>query len=353
MKAVILCAGEGARMRPLTYSQPKHLIPIANKPVIEWILGTILSAGISDAAIVVSPSTESAFREALGDGGRFGVDLSYIVQDEPKGLAHAVACEEGYGAGGPFLLYLGDNLFEVGVRELVEVFQSGACSAAISLVGVEDPRRFGVARLEGGRIVQLVEKPQHPPSNLAVAGAYVFDAHIFEAIGSIRPSERGELEITDAIQVLIDSRLPVFPHEVEGWWKDVGRPRDMLIANELLVEQLEPSIVGSIDGDSSLEGKVAIGPETAIERSTIVGPTVIGAGARVRDAYIGPNVSLGDGCIVEACCVEHSILMGGACVRSVERVGWSILGREAEVRRDSSSAHVTLLMGDRCIVELR
>jgi glucose-1-phosphate thymidylyltransferase len=337
----------------LTYSQPKHLIPIANRPVIEWILATIHSAGISDAAIVVSPSTESAFRAALGDGGRFGVDLSYIVQDEPKGLAHAVVCSEGCVAGEPFLLYLGDNLFEAGVRGLVEVFESEDCSAAISLVGVEDPRRFGVARVEAGRIVHLVEKPERPPSNLAVAGAYVFDAHIFEAIGGIRPSARGELEITDAIQALIDDRLNVFPHEVEGWWKDVGRPRDMLIANELLVEQLEPSITGSVDGDTVLEGKVTIGPETVIERSTITGPVVIGEGARLRHATIGPNVSLGDGCILEDCCVEHSILMDGASVRGVGRIGWSILGREAEVTKDDSSAHVTLLMGDRCIAQLR
>jgi len=353
MKAVILCAGEGTRMRPLTDSQPKHLIPIANRPVIEWIFDTILSSGISDVAIVVSPGTESVFRGALGDGRRFGVDLTYIVQNEPKGLAHAVACAEGYAAGEPFLLYLGDNLFELGVRGLVEVFHGEDCSAAISLVRVEDPRRFGVARLEEGRVTQLVEKPERPPSNLAVAGAYVFDAHIFEAIGSIRPSARGELEITDAIQALIDDRLPVLPHEVEGWWKDVGRPRDMLIANELLVEQLKPSIIGSVDGDSVLEGKVTIGPETVIERSTIVGPAVIGTGTRVQDATVGPNVSLGDGCVVEGCSIEHGILMDGASVRGVERVGWSILGREAEVRTDTTSAHVMLLMGDRCIAQLR
>lgn len=352
MKAVVLCAGEGTRMRPLTHFQPKHLIPVGNKPVVEWVLAAISSAMISTAVVVVSPSTELAFREALGDGAGFGIELSYIVQKEPRGLAHAVACAEGYVAKEPFLLYLGDNLFEMGIRELVDAFRNGNCSAAISLVQVEDPRRFGVACLEAGRIVRLVEKPEHPPSDMAVAGAYVFDSRIFDAIRRIRPSARGELEITDAIQVLIDDRLLVLPHRVEGWWKDVGRPRDLLIANQLLAEQLERSIGGRIDASSAVEGKVVIGAETVVERSTIVGPAVIGAGVRIRNAAIGPNVSLGDGCVVEDCSVENSILMDRAHVSGVARVGNSILGRDAVLSKTSSGSHVVLLVGDHCIAQL-
>ena len=353
MKAVILCAGEGTRMRPLTYSRPKHLLPIANRPVIEWILAALASAGITDIAVVVSPTTRAAFQAALGDGAEFGLRLSYIVQDEPKGLAHAVACAEGYAGGEPFLLYLGDNLFGVGVGGLLEVFQRGSCDTTISLVHVEDPRRFGVARLEDGRIVQLVEKPEHPPSDLAVAGAYVFAPSIFDAIRRIEPSARDELEITDAIQRLVDDGRSVLPHAVEGWWKDVGRPRDMIIANALLVAQLEPSVEGRIDGSSEVRGHVAIGPDATVGASTIEGPAVIGAGAQVRNAVIGPNVAVGDGCILEDCRIEHSILMDGASVRRLEHVGWSILGRDTEVTKGSSGSQATLLLGDDSSLQLK
>ena len=346
VKAVVLCAGEGTRMRPFSYSQPKHLLPIANRPVIEWILETISLAGISEIAVVVSPSTESAFREALGDGRSLGVSLSYVVQETARGLAHAVACAESYVSGEAFLLYLGDNLFERGVQGLVDVFEEDRCSAAISLVSVEDPRRFGVASVEDGKIAQLVEKPEHPPSNLAIAGGYVFGPVIFDAIRQIKPSARGELEITDAIQKLISDGRRVVPHEVGGWWKDVGQPRDMITANELLVALREPSVEGRIDGGSVIEGHVEVSRDAMIEASTIRGPAVIGSGTEVRNAVVGPNVSVGDGCVIEDCRIEQSIVMDGATIRGAGNITWSIIGRYTEIAKVAGSSFSGLLLGD-------
>jgi len=353
MKGVVLCAGEGTRMRPLTYSQPKHLVPIANRPVIEWILDTISDAGICDIAVVVSPGTESAFREALGDGQSLGVNLSYVVQEQAKGLAHAVSCAERFVAGEPFLLYLGDNLFERGVCQLVDVYTERSCAAAISLAQVEDPRRFGVACLEAGRITRLIEKPENPPSDLAVAGAYIFEASIFDCIRRIQPSARGELEITDAIQLLVENKQrAVLPHRVDGWWEDVGRPHDMLIANELLLRYLGKSVAKESEKSSGSAETVVIDPNAEVERSTILGPVVLGSGARVEDAIVGPNVSLGESCLVQGSRIENSILMEGAQVCGIEHVGWSILGRGAELRTGNGGQPVSVLVGDQCVVHL-
>jgi len=354
MKGVVLCAGEGTRMRPLTYSQPKHLVPIANRPVIEWILDTISSAGISDIAVVVSPGTESAFREALGDGQSLGVNLSYVVQEQAKGLAHAVHCAERFVAGEPFLLYLGDNLFERGVGGLIDVYTERDCAAAISLAQVEDPRRFGVACLEAGRITRLIEKPENPPSDLAVAGAYIFEASIFDCIRRIQPSARGELEITDAIQLLVkDGKRAVLPHRVEGWWEDVGRPHDMLLANELLLRRLTASLRNESKGPSGSEGTVLIDPSAKVERSKIIGPGVLGSGTRVKDAVIGPNVAVGKKCVLEDCRVEHSILMDGASVRGLEYVGFSILGYRAAVTKAIGGSGTALLLGNDSSVRIQ
>ncbi|MCX6096839.1 MAG: glucose-1-phosphate thymidylyltransferase, partial [Candidatus Bipolaricaulota bacterium] len=293
MKAVVLCGGEGTRMRPLSYSQPKHLIPIANRPVIERILATIAAAGITEIGIVVSPSTQEAFEAHLGEGERFGLHLDYIVQHEPKGLAHAVKCAEPFIGKDAFLLYLGDNLVQHGVEPIVERFMAGDSQAAISLVSVEDPCRFGVARVERGRIVKLVEKPTDPPSNLAIAGIYVFSSVIFSAIERIVPSTRGELEITDAIQRLIDDGGRVIPHTITGWWKDVGRPDDMIEANRLLLDQLEPQVDGAVDGSSEIVGTVEIGRGARVTKSKLFGPAILGENVVLENAVVGPYVSFG------------------------------------------------------------
>lgn len=222
MKAIILCAGEGTRLRPLTWTTAKPLLPIANTPVIEHILTTIREARIQDVGIVVSPAMENQFKQHLKDGSRCGLKLSYITQRQPKGLAHAVQCAEEFVGEEPFMVYLGDNLLEGGVKRLVEKFKSESPNATICLVKVKDPRRFEVAIMEQGKVKGLVEKPKDPPSNLAVIGAYIFDSHIFEAIHKIEPSFRGELEITDAIQKLIEEGLRVTAYKVKGWWRDVG-----------------------------------------------------------------------------------------------------------------------------------
>lgn len=346
MKAVILCAGEGTRMRPFTYSQPKHLLPVANRPIIQWIFDAIHSVGISETGLVVSPTTRGTFQQILGDGSQFGMKLTYIVQDKPKGLAHAVSCAERFVDGSPFLLYLGDNLFEHGVGALVQKFRTGDCSAAIALIEVHDPGRFGVARVEAGEIQELVEKPENPPSNLAIAGAYVFDSGIFDAIGRINPSKRGELEITDAIQRLIDDNHTVLPHTIQGWWKDVGQPRDMIIANELMVGRLEPTTAPPANASFSIEGTVVIEAQTHIERSHLIGPVIIGKGAKICDATIGPNVVIGSDCTVSDSCIRNSLIFEGAEVRGVQQMEWSIIGRAAHLTQPTGQQSSSFLVGD-------
>lgn len=352
MKAVILCGGEGTRMRPLTYSLAKHLIPIANRPVIELILETIKDAGISETGIVVSPSTKEAFKAHLEDGPRYGVQLAYIVQQEPKGLAHAVQCAKAFVGDEPFLLYLGDNLLENGVKDLVSAFRDADCQAAISLARVVDPRHFGVARLEGGAIKELLEKPKDPPSNLAIVGTYVFDSHIFAAIGKIKPSQRGELEITDAIQQLIDDGYRVIPHRTTGWWKDVGKPDDMIEANRLLLENLTPMVEGMIDAKSQIEGKVAVGKGAQVRSSRLVGPVLMGKGTVIENSVLGPHVSIGDGATIKNSKIENSIVLEGAAIESMEGIDHSLIGRYAGVKRASGLSGYCLLLGDRCQVHL-
>jgi len=352
LKAVILCAGEGTRMRPFTYSQPKHLLPVANRPIIEWIFDTIHAVGISEAGLVVSPNTKDTFQKMLGEGSQFGMKLTYIVQEEPKGLAHAVSCAERFIDSSSFLLYLGDNLFEHGIGELIQTFQTGDCGAAIALIEVDDPRRFGVARVESGEIQELIEKPNSPPGNLAIAGAYVFDSNIFDAIGRISPSKRGELEITDAIQQLIDDNRTVLPHTIRGWWKDVGQPRDMIIASELLIRRLKPSSSQLIDDSSSIEGIAIIEPETRIQRSQLIGPVVIGKGAEIRNATIGPNVAIGSNCTVSESGIRNSLMFEGAAVQGVKQMEWSILGRSACINKMDHQLNCTFFMSDHSAAEI-
>src|SRR3954467_15410729 len=289
MKGLILSGGRGTRLRPITYTSAKQLVPVANKPVLFYGLEAMAGAGIREVGIIIAPETGDEIRAAAGDGERFGVRITYIVQDEPAGLAHAVLTAEPFLGADPFVMYLGDNLLQGGIEDLVNAFRSNQPEALILLTPVPDPQNYGVAELDGnGGVTRLVEKPLEPASDLALVGVYMFTPRIHEAAKAIKPSARGELEITDAIQWLVDGEHAVESHIVRGWWKDTGRLDDMLEANRLILETIERRVDGAELDDVTIEGRVVVEPGARLERSTVRGPAVIGAGAVIRDAYIGP-----------------------------------------------------------------
>ncbi len=345
-KAVILCGGEGMRLRPFSFSTPKHLMPVANRPVIAWIFDTIVKAGIEDVAVVVSPLNEYAFRKELGERIEHDIRLSFVVQEHPKGLAHAAACAREFVAGDPFLLYLGDNLFEFGVGDMIHRFESGEHAATIALNEVPDPHRFGVARLDGETITELIEKPTEPPSSWAVAGAYVFSQMVFQAIEQVTLSRRGELEITDAIQLLIEEQGNVNAHFVQGWWKDVGLPRDLILASELLMKKGTPRIDGHVDTSSVLDGFVVVEKGASVRGSTLQGPCIVGSGAQIVSSSIGPNVAIGNACQIEKSQIRMSILMDGVCIEHVNMLCDSIIGRRSRLAPTSTGECYTALVGD-------
>ena len=339
LKGLILSGGKGTRLRPITHTSAKQLVPVANKPVLFYGIEAMAQAGIEEVGIIIAPETGPEIERAAGDGSRFGVRITYIVQDEPLGLAHAVLTAEDFLGAHPFVMYLGDNLLQGGISDLVAAFREHSPDALILLTPVPDPENFGVAELapappgEVGHVVRLVEKPSQPATDLALVGVYMFTPHIHAAARAIEPSPRGELEITDAIQHLVDSGLRVEPHIVRGWWKDTGRLEDMLEANRLILDNL----VGSQEGelvDSQIDGRVAIAPGARLERTTVRGPAIIGAGAQLRDCYIGPYTAIGEGCTVSGAEVEHSILLAGSSVCDLDgRMESSLLGRNVTVRR--------------------
>src|SRR5918911_1094548 len=289
LKGLILSGGKGTRLRPITYTSAKQLVPVANKPVLFYAIEAMAEAGIREVGIIIAPETGGEIREAAGDGERFGVNITYIEQEAPLGLAHAVLTAEPFLQDSPFVMYLGDNLLKGGMEDLVDAFRRNRPEALILLTPVPDPQNYGVAELDGsGSVQRLVEKPPEPASDLALVGAYMFTRRIHEAARAIRPSGRGELEITDAIQWLVDSEPPVESHIVRGGWKDTGRLDDMLEANRLILETVERRVEGEL-ADSQIEGRVVVEPGALLERATVRGPAVIGAGAVVRDAYVGPD----------------------------------------------------------------
>src|SRR5216683_1719690 len=295
MKGLILSGGKGTRMRPLTYTSAKQLIPVANKPVLMYGIEAIVAAGIEDMAIIVSPETGDEIRECIGDGSKFRANITYIEQDAPRGLAHAVLTGEKFLRDSPFVMYLGDNLLQHGITPLVEEYRSLDCNSEILLTKVPNPSQFGVAELSpDGRVVKLTEKPPQPKSDLALVGVYMFDENIFDAAKAIKPSKRGELEITDAIQWLLDHNFIVHPHIVKGWWKDTGKIEDMLEANRTVLDTFDRVVRGEIQGSSSIEGKVVIEEGAQIIDSVVRGPAIIGSGARVEHAYVGPYTSIGN-----------------------------------------------------------
>ena len=335
LKGLILSGGKGTRLRPITYTSAKQLVPVANTPVLFFGIEAMAAAGIREVGIIIAPETGDEIRAAAGDGSRFGVEITYIVQDEPLGLAHAVLTAEEFLADSAFVMYLGDNLLQGGISDLVDAFREHEPQALILLTPVPDPQNYGVAELgPGGRgVVRLVEKPPEPATDLALVGVYMFTPLIHTAAKSIQPSGRGELEITDAIQWLVDEGHTVEPHIVRGWWKDTGRLDDMLEANRLILETLERRVEGELV-DAQVDGRVVIEPGARLERASVRGPAIIGAGALVRDAYVGPYTAVGPGCVIEKAEVEHSILLEGSSVRDLDgRMESSLLGRDVAISR--------------------
>jgi glucose-1-phosphate thymidylyltransferase len=334
LKGLILSGGKGTRLRPITYTSAKQLVPVANKPVLFYGIEAMASAGIREVGIIIAPETGGEIREAAGDGSQFGVQITYIEQDAPLGLAHAVLTAEPFLGSDAFVMYLGDNLLQGGIEDLVANFRRNQPEALILLTRVPDPQNYGVAELDAdGGVTRLVEKPKEPASDLALVGVYMFTPRIHEAARAIQPSPRGELEITDAIQWLVDNAHAVESHVVRGWWKDTGRLADMLEANRLILETLDRRVDGELT-DSQIDGRVVVEAGAVLERTTVRGPAIIGAGARLVDAYIGPYTSIGRNCEIVSAEIEHSILLEGSAVRGLDgRMESSLLGRDVVIAR--------------------
>ena len=334
MKGLILSGGKGTRLRPLTHTSAKQLVPVANKPVLFYGIEAMANAGIEEVGIIIAPETGREIQAAAGDGSAFGVRISYIEQEAPLGLAHAVLTAEGFLGDARFVMYLGDNLLRDGIVELVRTFRSEAPDALILLTPVPDPENYGVAELDGdGRVARLVEKPPSPATDLALVGVYMFNPSIFEAARSIEPSGRGELEITDAIQTLVDRGLRVDPHIVHGWWKDTGQVQDMLEANRLILDDLAERVEGELI-DSRVEGRVVIEAGARLERATVRGPAIVGRDSRLTDAYIGPYTAIGDGVTIEHAELEHSIVLSGSSITQLDhRIEASLIGRDVRIGR--------------------
>jgi glucose-1-phosphate thymidylyltransferase len=333
LKGLILSGGAGTRLRPITHTSAKQLVPVANKPVLFYGIEALVEAGITEIGIIIAPETGDEIRAAAGDGSRFGAEITYIEQEAPLGLAHALLTAEGFLGASPFVMYLGDNLLRDGIVDLVEAFRGSGPAALILLTSVSDPSSYGVAELEGERVIRLVEKPEDPPSDLALVGVYMFGPEIFAAAKAIEPSPRGELEITDAIDRLIDDGKRVEPHVVRGWWKDTGRLEDMLEANRLVLEDVETRVDGELI-ESKVEGRVVIEKGATLERSTVRGPAIIGAGTHITDSYVGPYTAIDRNVVIAGSEIEHSIVLAGSRIRDLPaRMEASLLGRDVTVER--------------------
>lgn len=352
MKGLILSGGRGTRLRPITYTSAKQLVPVANKPILFYGIEALAESGIREIGIVVG-DTRREIMDAVGDGRRFGVAVTYIEQEAPLGLAHAVLVSEPYLGAEPFVMYLGDNLIRDTLSPLVRRFGEERPNAQILLAHVPNAQQFGVAVLAGGKVVRLVEKPKKPPSDLALVGVYMFDRTVFEAVKAIQPSGRGELEITDAIQWLIDSGRTVRPHVIEGWWKDTGKLEDLLEANRLILDTLAARVEGEVEA-SEIHGKVIVEVGAKIVRSVVRGPAIIGKGAMIENAYIGPFTAVGDQVVIHGSEVEHSIILEGSSIIDVSgRIESSLVGRNVTIYRSGSKPKsYNLMLGDRSQVGL-
>ncbi len=355
MKALVLSGGKGTRLRPLTHTMPKQLVPVANEPILGYVFHHIKDAGIKDVGVVVSPETQKDVRQFLGKGSRWRVRITYIPQQQPLGLAHAVKIARPFLGDSPFVMYLGDNLLAQGIKEFMEEFHSTNPDALIFLKEVDNPRAFGVAVLnKKGQITKLVEKPKDPPSNLALVGVYFFSSRIHEAIERIRPSSRGELEITDAIQELMRSGGSVTGQILKDWWLDTGKKDDFLAANTIVLDDyIKRHIQGKVDSKSKVSGRVRIEKTARIVNSSLRGPVVIGKRCEIMDSFIGPYTTIGHGTRIINSAIEHSVILDRCCVENIARLEDSLIGREAKVVhvRNHSRA-LRLLIGDNNVVEV-
>jgi len=347
MKGLVLSGGKGTRLRPITFTSAKQLLPIANKPVLFYCLEQLAEAGVTDVGIVVG-DTKEEIRQAVGDGSRFGIRATYIEQDRPAGLAHAVKVSQPFLKDDPFIMVLGDNLLRDGVTSIVEKFRADPPNCQILLTRVKDPAQFGVVELRDGKVVRLVEKPKEFVSDLALVGVYLFDANVFKATEEIKPSFRGELEITDAIQWLVSNGYTVRPHLVTGWWKDTGKLSDILEANRMVLDGIEEKLLGRIDERSRVEFKVSLAEDAVVENSVIRGPAVIGPGTRIENSYVGPFTSIAGGCTIRDVEVEHSIILEGCVLeRAGARIIDSLLGRNVSIRKgDGQPRAYHFMLGD-------
>ncbi len=347
MKGLILSGGEGTRLRPITHTSAKQLVPVANKPILFYGIEAIRDAGITDIGIIVG-DTEEEIREAVGDGSAWGIRVTYVRQEQPLGLAHAVLTAEEFLGDSPFVMYLGDNLIKEGISSLVDQFQAMQPDAMILLAHVSQPERFGVAELDGERVVRLIEKPSEPPSDLALVGVYMFKPCIFDACHAIEPSWRNELEITDALQHMIDHGCHVEPHLIDGWWKDTGHLEDLLEANRIILESLEPSCLGEVDKESSVTGRVVIEKGAEIINSTVRGPAIIGERTKLVNSFVGPFTSVYYDVLIQNSEVEHSIVMEKCVIRGLRgRMEDSLLGKNVEIYRSPQRPRAyRLMLGD-------
>ncbi len=355
MKGLVLSGGRGTRLRPITHTAAKQLVPVANKPILFFVLENLAAAGVTDIGIVIAPETGAAIREAVGDGSAFGVQVTWIPQDRPGGLAHAVKVAQPFLGQSPFVMYLGDNLIGTRITRFVEAFGAGDAAAHILLKPVDNPSAFGIAAVDAkGHVVRLVEKPTNPPSNLALVGVYFFRPVIHEAIARIRPSARDELEITDAIQHLLDAGRRVESHVIEEWWLDTGKKDDLLAANTTVLDAwCERDIRGDVDGASDVQGRVQLGEGSIVRGCRIRGPTVIGRNCRLTESFIGPFTSIGDGTEVTRAHLQHAVVLEACRITGIDRLEDSLIGRNAVIRSDGSrGGAVRLLIGDDSEVEL-
>ena len=355
MKALILSGGKGSRLRPLTHTSAKQLLPIANKPIIYYGIESIAEAGIKDFAIIVGDTAQDVMRE-VGDGSRWGINITYIHQDQPLGLAHAVKISRDYMKDDSFIMYLGDNMIKEGIPQLVEKFKAEKPNSLILLTKVPNPQQFGVAELDAsGKIEKLIEKPKHTKSDLALVGVYLFDKNIFKAVDSIQPSARGELEITDAISWLLEKGYRVEHHVVTGWWKDTGKPSDLLEANQLILEGMAAKVKGSVDSASVIKGNIILDEGAKIINSKVTGPAVIGRNTVITGSYIGPYTSISNDAVIEKSEVENSIIMEGVKIAGIRhRIGESIIGKGVQIvsKKDANPGTHKFIIGDKSEVIL-
>lgn len=352
MKALVLAGGEGTRLRPITHTSAKQLVPVANKPVLYYCLEAIVDSGIKDIGIIVG-ETKNEIVEAVGKGKQWGAKVTYIDQPDPLGLAHAVLTAKDYLGNSDFVMFLGDNLIKDGIKGFVKEFSTKKPNAQILLAKVEEPERFGVAKLQGNKVVKLIEKPKNPPSNLALVGVYMFDKSIMRAVDSIKPSWRNELEITDAIQYLIDKGKTVVPHVIDGWWKDTGKLDDMLEANRMILEDMEHKCLGEVDDKSKLVGRVCVEKGARVKNSVIRGPAIIGKNTVIEDSYIGPFTSIYYDCHIKRSEIEHSIILEKSKVRDMHRIEDSLVGKGVTIGKTKQKPKAyRLMLGDNSNVEV-